>query len=80
MMIFLFGGSMLIIWPILLPVNAVNQRGDADGISGMDLLSISNIKDPNRYWAHTFVAIAFVGILVPCDYPDSSCDMLVNVP
>jgi calcium permeable stress-gated cation channel len=60
MMIFLFGGSMLFIWPVLLPINAVNQRGAADGITGMDLLSISNIKDSNRYWAHVVVAIAFV--------------------
>jgi hypothetical protein len=62
MMIFLFGGAMLVIWPVLLPVNAVNQRGAAEGINGMDLLSISNVKDPNRYWAHVFTAIAFVCI------------------
>jgi calcium permeable stress-gated cation channel len=60
MMIFLFGAGMLVIWPILIPVNAVNQRGAAEGITGMDLLSISNVKDPSRYWAHVFVAIAFV--------------------
>jgi hypothetical protein len=60
MMIFLFGGGMLIIWPILIPVNAVNQRGAAEGVNGMDLLSISNIKSPERYWAHVFVGIAFV--------------------
>lgn len=62
MMILLFGGSLLIIWPILLPVNAVNQRGAAEGVTGMDLLSISNVKDPDRYWAHVFVAIAFICI------------------
>lgn len=60
MMIYLFAGSMLFIWPVLLPINAVNQRGQADGVTGMDLLSISNVKDPNRYWAHVVVAIAFV--------------------
>src|SRR5271170_7928629 len=57
MMILLFGASMLIIWPILLPVNAVNQRGAAGGVSGMDILSISNINSnsPERYWAHVLV-------------------------
>ena|SRR5947207_9801930 len=60
MMIFLFGGSMLVIWPVLLPINAVDQHGTAGGISGMDLLSISNIKTPSRYWAHVVMAIAFV--------------------
>jgi hypothetical protein len=55
---------MLIIWPILLPVNAVNQKGAAGGVSGMDILSISNISSnsPERYWAHVFVAIAFTCI------------------
>ena len=80
MMIFLFGGSMLVIWPILLPINAVNQRGSTEGITGMDLLSISNIKDPNRYWAHTFVAIAFVCMVPSDDGPDSRCDVLADVP
>lgn len=60
MMIFLFGGSMLLIWPVLLPINAVNQRGAAGGVAGMDLLSISNVKTPARHWAHVVMAIAFV--------------------
>jgi calcium permeable stress-gated cation channel len=60
MMIFLFGGSLLAIWPVLLPINAVNQRGGAGGVSGMDLFSISNINNPTRYWAHVVMAIAFV--------------------
>ena len=52
---------MLLIWPILIPVNAVNQRGAAGNITGMDLLSISNVKTPTRYWAHVVTAIAFIG-------------------
>ena len=60
MMIILFGGGILIVWPVLLPVNAVNQRGAAGNITGMDLLSISNVKDPSRYWAHVAMAIVFV--------------------
>jgi len=62
MMIFLFIGGMLFIWPILLPINAVNQHGAAGGVTGMDLLSISNVKSPERYWAHVWVAVAFICI------------------
>jgi calcium permeable stress-gated cation channel len=61
MMILLFGGSMLVIWPILLPVNAVGER--AAGVTGMDILSISNVTNPHRYWAHVFVAIAFISMI-----------------
>jgi len=60
MMIILFGVSLLVVWPVLLPINAVNQRGAAGGVQGLDLLSISNINSPNRYWAHVIVAIAFI--------------------
>jgi len=65
MMLILFGGSMLIIWPILLPINAVNQRGSAGGITGMDLLSISNVSNPKRYWAHVIMAILLAGTSLP---------------
>jgi calcium permeable stress-gated cation channel len=60
MMIFLFGGSLLVIWPVLLPINAIHQRGAAGNVSGLDLLSISNVKVPTRYWAHVVMAIVFV--------------------
>ena len=60
MMIILFGGGIIFFWPILLPINAVNQIGSAGNITGMDILSISNIKDTKRYWAHVIVAIAFI--------------------
>jgi calcium permeable stress-gated cation channel len=79
MMIILFVASMLVIWPILLPINAVNQRGADEGITGMDLLSISNVKDANRYWAHVFVAIAFVCIQPLDSESDARCDVLVDV-
>jgi calcium permeable stress-gated cation channel len=59
-MIYLFGGAMLVTWPVLLPINAVNQRGSAGGITGMDLLSISNVSSPKRYWAHVATAIVFI--------------------
>jgi calcium permeable stress-gated cation channel len=78
MMIILFGASMLLIWPVLLPINLVDQRGTAGGVSGMDLLSISNIKTPRRYWAHVVIAIAFIG-LCPRHLAYSSCHMLSDV-
>ena len=61
-MIILFGGSMLVIWPVLLPMNAVRQLGPAGGVTGMDIFSISNISpgSTKRYWAHVAMAIYFV--------------------
>jgi calcium permeable stress-gated cation channel len=79
MMIILFGGSMLLIWPVLLPINAVGQLGAAGGINGMDILSISNIKTPSRYWAHVVMAIAFVSMNPPGNEVDASCNMLSHV-
>jgi calcium permeable stress-gated cation channel len=61
-MIVIFGGGMLLLWPVLLPINAVNQKGEAGGVSGLDLLSISNVQDTWRYWIHTVAAILFIGI------------------
>lgn len=60
-MIIIFTGCMLILWPILLPTNSVNQKGVAGGVSGLDLLSISNVQDTWRYWIHTVAAIVFIG-------------------
>ena len=59
-MIFLFGGSILVMWPVLLPINAVNQHGAGRNVAGMELLSVSNIEKPSRYWAHVVMAIAFI--------------------
>jgi len=71
---------MLIIWPVLLPINAVNQRGSAENISGLNLLSISNVSSPKRYWAHVAMAIAFVGIKTPFVGANGSGDLLLIVP
>ena len=80
MMIILFGGSMLVIWPVLLPINAVNQKGPAEDVSGMDILSISNIKTSRRYWAHVVTAMCFVGILSLQTESLSSRNVLLDVP
>jgi calcium permeable stress-gated cation channel len=68
MLIILFGASLLFVWPVLIPINAVNQRGAAGGVHGLDLLSISNVNSPERYWAHVFVGIAFFSSS-PAIYP-----------
>jgi hypothetical protein len=48
-----------ITWPLLFPVNASGGGRQ----TGMDVLSISNIKNPNRFYAHTIAAWAFLGML-----------------
>ena len=52
--------GLLITWPILFPVNAVNGLGDIGGISGLDRLTISNLVNVNRYWAHVVISYVFV--------------------
>ncbi|EME78155.1 uncharacterized protein MYCFIDRAFT_146012, partial [Pseudocercospora fijiensis CIRAD86] len=47
----------LITWPILFPVNAT---GNASDVSGLDILSFSNITPGPRYYAQVFVAWIFL--------------------
>lgn len=44
-------------WPILFPVNATGGGGE----SGLEALSFANVANPNRYYAHCFVAWVFLG-------------------
>lgn len=50
----------IVTWVVLLPVNAVNGNGN----TGLDQLSISNVKDHHRYYAHAFVSWAFYGAVI----------------
>src|ERR1700759_4603398 len=53
----------LITWPVLFPVNATGGGGQKQ----LNILSFSNVKDKNRYLAHTFIAwvlISFVFFMV----------------
>ena len=53
----------LFTWPILFPVNATGGGHQLQ----LNILSFSNVKDTNRYYAHVFVAwlfLAFVFFLV----------------
>jgi calcium permeable stress-gated cation channel len=47
-----------ITWPILFPVNASGGGGQ----SQLDVVSFSNVADPNRYYAHVLVAFIFLGM------------------
>ncbi|EPY49670.1 DUF221 family protein [Schizosaccharomyces cryophilus OY26] len=51
-----FLGCILVL-PILLPVNATNGNGK----SGFDIISFSNVKNHNRFYAHVFLSWIFFG-------------------
>ncbi|EXJ84337.1 hypothetical protein A1O3_05004 [Capronia epimyces CBS 606.96] len=46
-------------WPILFPINATGHGGQTQ----LNLLSFSNVKDKNRYFAHTFIAWIFISFI-----------------
>jgi hypothetical protein len=47
----------IITWPVLFPVNATGGGGE----SGLDIISFSNVNNPNRYFAHAIIAWIFFG-------------------
>nr|KAK5440428.1 phosphate metabolism protein 7 [Exophiala xenobiotica] len=49
-----------ITWPVLFPVNATGGGGQQQ----LDILSMSNVENPNRYFAHAGVACIFLGFVV----------------
>src|ERR1700759_2886703 len=49
----------LITWPVLFPVNATGGGGQKQ----LNILSFSNVKDKNRYFAHTFIAWVLIGFV-----------------
>ena len=42
----------LVVWPVLFPVNATG--GGAQ--NQLNIISFSNVKNPNRFYAHTLIA------------------------
>lgn len=58
-MCLIFLGGILT-WTVLLPVNATNGRGH----DGFDQLSISNVIDSDRYYAHVLIGWIFYGLVV----------------
>lgn len=47
----------VITWPVLIPVNVTGGAGNTE----LDLLSFSNVKQPEKYYAHTLVSFVFFG-------------------
>ncbi|KAL8803611.1 MAG: hypothetical protein Q9223_005322 [Gallowayella weberi] len=48
-----------ITWPVLFPVNIVGGRG----LKQMNLLTMGNVADKNRFYAHVFIAWIFLGFV-----------------
>jgi hypothetical protein len=59
MLVIIFTGGMILTWATLLPINAINGKGNLGGVNGLDVLTISNISSRNKYWAHVIVAYIF---------------------
>lgn len=57
MLIIICFAGCCITWPILFPVNATGGGGQSE----LDILSFSNVANPNRYYAHALVAWIFLG-------------------
>ena len=47
----------VITWPILLPINAMGGAGNKQ----LDMLSFSNVKNPNWYYAHAIMGCILFG-------------------
>ncbi|WBW71706.1 calcium ion transmembrane transporter [Schizosaccharomyces osmophilus] len=54
-----FLGCIMLL-PILLPINATNGNGK----SGFDIISFSNVKNHNRFYAHVFLSWIFFGAVI----------------
>jgi len=50
--------GLCLTWPILFPVNITGGGKSKE----LDRLTIGNVKDPNRYYAHLFVSWIFLGL------------------
>jgi hypothetical protein len=49
--------GVVVVWPVLLPINATG----ASGLLELDSLTIGNVKLPDKYYAHVLVAWCFFG-------------------
>ena len=47
----------LIVWPVLLPINATGGRGNSD----LDMLTMGNVASSRKFYAHVLVAWVFFG-------------------
>lgn len=67
MVLIIFVPALLLVWPILLPLNIVSGVNDSppagqSAVNGLDRLAFGNVsrKNTNRYWAHLILAYIFV--------------------
>ena len=49
-----------ITWPVLFPINATGGGGQKQ----LDIITFSNIKNKNKYYAHTFIAWIFISFVL----------------
>ncbi|ODV94923.1 hypothetical protein PACTADRAFT_86113 [Pachysolen tannophilus NRRL Y-2460] len=50
----------ILVWIVLFPVNATNGNGE----QGFDIISYSNVKNKNRFYAHVFLSWYFFGTTI----------------
>lgn len=67
MVVIIFLPALLLVWPILLPINIVDGVNDnplagQTAVTGLDRLAFGNVSraHTSRYWAHLVLAYAFV--------------------
>ncbi|EQL00294.1 DUF221 domain-containing protein [Ophiocordyceps sinensis CO18] len=53
-------GGCLILWPVLFPIHATG----GGGLSQLDMLTIGNVKDPKKLYAHALMAWVFFGFVL----------------
>ncbi|KAK9475752.1 hypothetical protein V1514DRAFT_370283 [Lipomyces japonicus] len=58
--VFISAVGILVLFPILLPVNATGGAGQ----TGLDQLAFSNIKNQKRYYAHVFLSWIYFGFIL----------------
>lgn len=52
--------GVVVLFPILLPVNATNGKS----YSGFEILSMANVTNQNRYFAHAFLSWIYFGLVI----------------
>ncbi|KAG9227933.1 late exocytosis, associated with Golgi transport-domain-containing protein, partial [Amylocarpus encephaloides] len=55
----IFSLLLVVVSPVLMPLNMVDGRNEVGGVRGLDRLSFSNVSPSHtdRYWAHLVIAI-----------------------
>lgn len=59
--------------PILIPINLVDQRDS----EGLNRLTMGNVKDPERTWAHLVLSVVLSGESLCCNKQSASMQLIV---